>query len=134
MKNRTLGITMTTTEDLRGKRVLLVEDESPITMLLEDLLGDMGCFVVAVAPRLPDAIEKAEMLSYDVAILDVNLNGKYTFPLAEQLMKRNVPFVFSTGYGRSIIPQGLQAVPVLQKPFQQRDLVEALRVALAQGK
>ena len=119
-----------TSEDLKGKRILLVEDESAITMLLEDLLSDLGCYLVAVAPRLPEAMEKAEALSYDVAILDVNLNGQYTFPLAEQLIKRNVPLVFSTGYGRSIIPEALQVAPVLQKPFQQRDLEEALRTAL----
>lgn len=115
---------------LAGKRVLLVEDEALVMMLLEDVLIDMGCEIADTASRLDDAMEKAGSLAFDVAILDVNLNGHKTFPIAEILSRRGIPFVFSTGYEASSLPVSLQQAPVLQKPFQQRDLEQALGTAL----
>ncbi len=91
--------------DLKGRRVLLIEDESTISMLIEDTLIEIGCEVVATASRLPEAIEKANGIDCDVAILDVNLNGKQTFDVAYALRRRSTPFVFSTGYGRAVIPK-----------------------------
>lgn len=116
--------------DLKGRRVLLIEDESTISMLIEDTLIEIGCEVVATASRLPEAIEKANGIDCDVAILDVNLNGKQTFDVAYALRRRSTPFVFSTGYGRAVIPQDLEDAPVLQKPFRQHDLEMALRSVL----
>jgi CheY-like chemotaxis protein len=116
---------------LRGRRVFVVEDESMVAMLVQDLLADIGCEVVGLAYRYPDALAKAKSLSFDIAVLDVNLNGQHTFPIAEVLTKRGLPFVFATGYGAATVPQSLQTAPVLQKPFQQHDLERALRAALA---
>jgi CheY-like chemotaxis protein len=117
--------------DLAGRRVLLVEDESLIVMLFEDTLTEMGCEIAGVASRFDDAIRKASALNFDVAILDVNLNNLRTFPIAEIIKSRNIPFVFATGYGATSIPEGLSGVPVLQKPFTAPELERGLRTALA---
>lgn len=115
---------------LAGQRVLVIEDESLVTMLLEDALAEIGCEVAGLASRIRDAVQKAKSLSFDVAILDVNLNGEHTFPVAEVLVDRGIPFVFATGYGSPGLPTQLQNAPVLQKPFAQRDLEIALCTAL----
>jgi len=120
-------------QGLAGRRVLIVEDESMVTMLLQDTLADIGCEIAGVAFRYADALAKARSLSFDVAILDVNLNGEHTFPIADALAERALPFVFSTGYGPASLPASLQSAPILQKPFQQRDLERALRAALGIG-
>ena len=117
--------------DLAGRRVLVIEDESMVMMLLQDMLEDIGCVVVGSASRIADATEKARSLAFDVAILDVNLNGERTFPIGAMLAERGVGFVFATGYGTASLPPGLAGTPVLQKPFQQEDLERALRAALA---
>ena len=116
---------------LVGRRVLVIEDEAMITILIQDTLVDIGCEVIGSASRFDDAAIKAASLSFDVAILDVNLNGKQTFAIAEALVKRGTAFVFATGYGAASLPESLQEVPILQKPFQQQDLERALRTALA---
>jgi CheY-like chemotaxis protein len=118
-------------DGLVGRRVLVIEDESLLVMLLEDFLESIGCVVAGVASGFPAALEKAQALSFDVAILDVNLNGRQSFPIAEALVGRNLPFVFATGYGVAALPPALRDAPVLQKPFQQRQLEQALRQALA---
>ena len=117
--------------DLAGRRVLVIEDESMVMMLLQDMLEDIGCVVVGSASRIAEATEKAGSLAFDVAILDVNLNGERTFPIGAMLAERGVGFVFATGYGTASLPPGFAGTPVLQKPFQQQDLERALRAALA---
>ena len=112
-------------------RVLLIEDESLVAMLLEDALTVVGCRVIAIASRFEDAEQKARSLSFDVAVLDVNLNGKQTLRIAEVLFDRGIPFVFATGYGVGFLPEHLRNVPVLQKPFQQHDLERVLHAALS---
>ncbi len=112
-------------------RILIIEDESMITMLLEDTLADMGCQVVAVASQLDEAMEKAASLDFDVAILDVNLNGSQSYPVAEALVKRSIPFVFTTGYGAAGVPEKFRQVPLLPKPFQPGDLENAVAAAFA---
>jgi CheY-like chemotaxis protein len=119
-----------TAPDLAGRRVLLVEDESLIIMLVEDALAEFGCEVAGIASRFEDAIDKARALACDAAILDVNLNGLRTFPIADILRARGIPFVFATGYGATSIPEGLKAAPILQKPFTAHELERALRSAL----
>jgi DNA-binding NtrC family response regulator len=99
-------------------------------MLIEDILADIGCEVAGLASRFDDAMGKAKELSFDVAVLDVDLNGRRTFPIAEALLSRGTPFVFATGYGTTSLPAKLQAVPILEKPFEQADLEIALRAAL----
>jgi CheY-like chemotaxis protein len=115
---------------LAGRRVLVVEDEAMVTMLLREMLEDIGCEVVGSASRLNDAVEKARSLSFDLAILDVNLNGERTFQIADLLAERGVGFVFATGYGGGSVPASFGKRPVLQKPFHQEDLERAMRAAL----
>ena len=115
---------------LAGSRVLLVEDESLVAMLVEDALVGMGCEVIGLASKFSDAEQKATSLSFDVAVLDVNLNGTQTLPIAEILFGRGIPFVFATGYGVDFLPVHLETVPVLQKPFEKRELKRALCAAL----
>jgi CheY-like chemotaxis protein len=114
-----------------GLRVFVVEDEAMVSMLIEDTLADIGCSVAGTAPRLDDAMVKAAALDFDLAILDVNLNGVQAYPLAEMLARRGIPLVFATGYGAAGIPNELRHISLLAKPFQQRDLERALAKALA---
>ena len=107
-------------------RVLLVEDEAFIAMVVECYLEELGCDVVATASRLEDGLRKATDLQIDVALLDVNLAGKLSFPIAEMLSTRNIPFIFSTGYGFSALPHIFSGTPVLPKPFEQVTLAQAL--------
>jgi CheY-like chemotaxis protein len=116
--------------NLASLRVLVIEDESMVAMLLQDMLAEIGCEVIGVASRFNDAVEKAKSLAFDIAILDINLNGRYSFPIADSLAERGVAFVVATGYGTTSLPESLQRVPILQKPFRQRDLERALWAAL----
>lgn len=119
-----------TEPDLSGVRVLVIEDASRIAMLIRDMLEEIGCEVVAMATRLDDALEKATSLSFEVALLDINLNGESVEPLAQLLAKRGVPFVFATGYGSSKVPAAFRNAPVMPKPFMRRHMESALRKAL----
>lgn len=111
---------------LSGLRVLVVEDEAAIALLLEDMLLDLGCEVLGPVGRLPDALKLAEADGVDVAILDVNLGGVAIYPVADALRLRGVPFLFSTGYGAGGIDAAFRDRPVLQKPFSQTDLTTKL--------
>ena len=124
-KNR--GVSAEPTEDLlQGIRVLVVEDEAAISMLLEDMLLDFGCDVVGPAARLATALEMAGSESFDVAILDVNVAGEPIYPVAEAIASRDLPLVFSTGYGGAGIREPFRDRPVVQKPFSQSDLKRTL--------
>jgi CheY-like chemotaxis protein len=107
--------------------VLVVEDEMLIGMLLEDMLADMGHDVVAVVPRVNEALAAVQHESFDVAILDVHLNGQSAFPVAEALIERGIPFVFATGYGERGLPEKYRSRPILQKPFARDDLERILK-------
>jgi CheY-like chemotaxis protein len=117
--------------ELTGRRVLIVEDESMVSMIIEDALVDFGCVIVASASRFDDAADKAQSLSFDVAILDINLHGRQTLPIAEALAERGVAFLFVTGYAAATIPERLRKAPILQKPFRLDDLARTLRAAMA---
>jgi CheY-like chemotaxis protein len=113
-------------DDLNGLRVLVVEDEAAISLLLEDMLLDFGCEVVGPSARLAAALEAVEKEKVDIAILDVNVAGESIYPVAEALQARSIPFVFSTGYGSQGIMDSFRDRPVLQKPFAQHDLKQKL--------
>jgi CheY-like chemotaxis protein len=115
---------------LAGTRVLLVEDESVVAMLIEDMLEDLGCEVLASVAQLEKAVQMAGALTIDFAILDVNLAGERVFPAARVLRARNIPFLFSTGYGASGLPGEFADRPVLHKPFSQEDLHLKIRQTL----
>ena len=107
-------------------RVLIVEDEIMVALLLEDLLAEFGYEVAGVASRLEEAMARAEAPDFAAAVLDVHLNGRDVFPLADRLAELNLPFIFATGYGARGIPARHAGRPVLQKPFLPGDLERAL--------
>jgi CheY-like chemotaxis protein len=125
------GPILMTTAQTRNFRVLVVEDEGMVAMLLEDMLADLGHQVVATAGSIERAGEIVADTSFDLAILDVNLNGHHTYPLAETLRQRGIPFVFATGYGRSGLEEKWKDTPVLQKPFTEQDLQRVIQTAVA---
>ena len=117
-------------DDMTGLRILVVEDEAAISLLLEDMLLDFGCEIVGPAARLNVALDMAQGDAFDIAILDVNLAGEPIYPVAEALTERNLPFVFSTGYGGAGIKDPYRDRPVVQKPFSQQELKRTLIGAL----
>ncbi|MFI4964312.1 MAG: response regulator [Caulobacterales bacterium] len=117
---------MTDTAKLAGLRVLVVEDEMMVSMLIEDMLTDLGCTVVGPASRLDEAIELARAGQVDCAVLDVNLAGQPIFPLADILREMGCPFAFATGYGDAGLREADRGAPVLQKPFREGDLARVL--------
>ena len=120
------------TDVLSGRRVLIVEDESLVAMLLETILEDLGCVVVGPASNIDDGLVAAQETSdLDAALLDVNVAGREVFPVAEALMDRQVPVVFSTGYGESGLPPHWRGRPTLQKPFTEGAIRDALIRALS---
>ncbi|MBM3526550.1 MAG: response regulator [Alphaproteobacteria bacterium] len=109
------------------RRALVIEDEMLIGMLLEDMLADLGHVVVAVIPRVEQALAAVSGETFDYAIVDVHLNGQSALPVADALIERGVPFVFATGYGQRGLPDKYAGHPVLPKPFAKDDLDKALR-------
>lgn len=115
---------------LAGTRVLVVEDEGAIALLIEEMLEEFGCEVVASVARLATACEIAGAVQVDLAILDVNLAGERVFPVADILRGRQIPFLFSTGYGASGLPAEYAGCPVLHKPFSESELQQKMTVTL----
>jgi CheY-like chemotaxis protein len=117
--------------EFKGRRILVVEDEMMIAMLVEDMLAELGCDVVGPAHAVGDALAlaRADQL-LDAALLDVNLAGEPVFAVADALRAIGVPAIFSTGYGAAELRAVDQGSPVLQKPFRAGDLVRALGEAL----
>jgi CheY-like chemotaxis protein len=109
-------------------RVLIVEDEIIVALFLEDLMADFGYEVAGVVSHLNEAMAHAP--DYDLALLDVHINGRPVFEFADRLAARGTPFVFATGYGARGIPDRHAARPVVQKPFQPADLKSMLAQAL----
>lgn len=116
---------------LAGLRIVIVEDVSLVAMLLEDMLVDWGCTVVAIVSELEGSEEKLTSTVFDLAILDINLNGARTFGIARWLTRRRIPFVFSTGYPAAGIPENFRKVPVVGKPFERGELELALVSAVS---
>ena len=111
---------------MAGKRILVVEDEMIVAMLIEDILTDAGATVVGPAARVAKALDLIGAETLDAALLDVNLAGENTAPVAEELRRRGIPFAFATGYGQAGVPQGFADQPLLQKPFQEHDLNQVM--------
>jgi CheY-like chemotaxis protein len=111
----------------------VVEDEVIVGMLLEDMLEDLGCEVAAISTHLEQALHLARTLDIDLAILDVNLRGTQSFPVADVLSVRSVPFLFATGYGAQILKPPYSGTPTLQKPFQLDDLRQILALSCFQA-
>ena len=115
------------TNALQGRRVLVIEDESLVAMLLDTILEDMGCAVGGPEANIDDGLIAATTeASLDAALLDVNVAGREVFPVAEALRARGVPFVFSTGYGEAGLPEHWRGNPTIQKPFTEGAIRDAL--------
>ena len=117
---------------LAGRRMLVVEDEPLIAMLLEDMLGDLDITIAGIAESVPAALDMVEAEGLDAAILDMNLRGRSVEPVAERLAERGIPFVFASGYGADALTDKHAGAPVLPKPFRREALEEALRQVFAE--
>lgn len=110
---------------LSGRHILVVEDEMMILMLIEDALADLGASVAAAA-TVDQALALIDAQVFDAAMLDVNLNGNKSYPVAEALAARGVPFIFLTGYVNHALTGGYSDRPVLKKPFRIQQLVDCI--------
>jgi CheY-like chemotaxis protein len=124
---------MSAIENLQGLRVLVVEDDSLICLLFEDMLLELGCEVAGTACDFKRATALAQVQeNIDVAILDVNLGGQLVFPIAEILSKRGIPFLFATGMGAASLPPAWQGHCSVQKPMTVASLDNGLRRAMGE--
>lgn len=119
--------------DLPGLRALVVEDEGSVALLIEEMLAELGCEIAASIATLESALRFVSSNSFDFAVLDVNLDGELVFPVAEILKSRQLPFLFSTGYGRIGVSETFKDHEVLNKPFTIEELEQKLRLALRRG-
>lgn len=119
---------------LTGARLLVVEDETLVAMMVEDMLSDLGCVVVNVAGSVSTglALLADPTLALDGAILDVNLGGEKVYPVADALAARGVPFLFATGYGIGGIAASYAHLPALAKPYEPQLLERTLASVLRQ--
>jgi len=117
-------------DPLHGLRVLVVEDESLVAMLIEEYLAEFGCIVAVSARRVDKGLESLKDLDIGAAVLDVNVAGESVSPIAEVLDGRNIPFIFASGYGARGVEARWTGRPVLQKPFTSNDLRSALLACL----
>jgi CheY-like chemotaxis protein len=106
----------------KPKRFLLIEDEALILLNVKSMIAELGWEVAETAAKLDSALELAQSGSFDAAIVDINLEGAMTYPVADILRQRAIPFAFTTGYGRSAINHSYSEVPILQKPFSSDQL------------
>jgi len=124
-------MTTSSSDDLKGCRVLIIEDDVRISMLMQESLLEMGCEVAGNAMLFDDALEMATSRTFDVALLDISLNGELSYPVAQAMQERNQKFVFVTGHVMETLPAPFQGTPVLHKPFGLRDLQKTMRMALS---
>src|ERR1700704_3164311 len=113
-----------------GCSVFLVEDEVMIRMMVADMLEELGYSVAAEAGEISEALRLVQSTDFDLAILDVNVNGKVITPVAELIKAKGLPFIFATGYGSSGLPVEYRDRPALQKPFQIETLRRMIDTAL----
>lgn len=108
-------------------RVFVVEDEVLLAITLEDDLREAGFSMLGPYTTLAKALHASRHESFDLALLDVNLHGEAVFPLADELIARNVPVVLLTGYGAADLPERFRVLPRLQKPYEPSVLARQLR-------
>jgi DNA-binding NtrC family response regulator len=114
-------------------RVLIVEDEAAISILIEDMLLDLGIEIVGPASRLNPALQLAREADLEAAILDINIGGVQSYPVADVLRSRGIPVIFATGYGSSVLPERFRSCQILHKPFDQHRFSQTLHTALAES-
>ncbi|MGE8258299.1 MAG: response regulator [Stenotrophomonas sp.] len=113
--------------DARGARVLIVEDEPTLRMVLEQAIGQLGYNVCGTAQDLATALAVVERATFDLAVLDVNLNGTESYPVADRLAGLGVPFLFTTGFGANRLPDRFKSAALLEKPFRLKEIAAALQ-------
>ncbi|HUQ34893.1 MAG TPA: response regulator [Aestuariivirga sp.] len=114
------------------RQVLIVEDEPLLAMNLEDMLTQLGHVVTSTATRIDKALSLAEGSEFDLAFLDINLAGSNTFGVGAILRKRNIPFIFTSGYGAEGLIDGYRAAHLLTKPFGVKELERMIALALSE--
>lgn len=119
--------------NIEGMRLLLVEDEAIIGFALDDMLAEHGA-VTTLVPSVEAGRRSLAAGTYDAAIVDVNLNGEYSYPLAAEIIAAGCPVVFATGYGDVTHPADFAATPTVEKPYSLASLVNALETAIANGR
>ena len=118
---------MTARTDLANRRILVVEDDLAIAVLIEEVLQDIGCTVVGPVGKLDAALRLADEEELDAAVLDITIRGGKVFPVVERLQARGVPFALASGYGDWALPEALRNQPRLVKPFTAEDLRAQVR-------
>ena len=120
-------------DELTSLKILVVDDEAIIGMLIEDILMDAGCRSVELKNNLRDAVTYLAANRPDFAILDINLGATSSYPLADHLRTSGVPFMFLSGYGSRGLDPAYADCRALPKPFQHDDLLAAVRDAIAEA-
>lgn len=116
--------------DLKGRRILVIEDSPVVAPFVSDLLTDIGCIVVGPAPNMAVARELVEAGGFDAALVDVHIRGERAFPLCDVLAAHNTPFVLTSGYADWQVPERWADRPRLQKPYGLDGLRDVLMGAL----
>jgi CheY-like chemotaxis protein len=111
----------------RGLRVLVVEDEAIIAALIENALVEEGCSVIGPVATLARALEAIEKTKVDAALLDISVNGRDTYPVADILAARGVPFIFVSGFTLKDLPTSYRHCAHITKPFEPSAIITALR-------
>lgn len=114
--------------DLQGRLILVVEDEALVAMLLEDALADAGCRILGPAPSVEQALALLKHDRPDAAVIDLNLGGETSAPIADVLAALGIPFLVATGYGAEGLPPGHESAMVLTKPYDPTELIESLSI------
>jgi CheY-like chemotaxis protein len=117
------------TTDAPRRRVLVVEDEMLVAMMVQDILEELGLEVAGICRRLEEAVKLATSEPVDFVLLDLNLEGKRSFPVADILRARNIPFAFATGYSGEALEAAYANVPTIAKPYMAGDIRQALEQA-----
>ncbi|MEO3432789.1 response regulator [Inquilinus sp. CAU 1745] len=124
---------MATRTKAGSRHILIVEDEPLIAMHLEGMISDLGHEVAFLATRMNSALSHAKEDDIDFAVLDVNVAGSPSFPVADILRRRGVPFIFTTGYGVEGLIDGYRDEIVVKKPFDAREFERAMALAISAG-
>ncbi|MFC4173923.1 response regulator [Microvirga sp. GCM10011540] len=109
-----------------GHRILLVEDEVMISMLIEDMVLDLGHAVIGPAVKIDDAMFLARRADFDLAVLDISIGGTAVYPIADILRSRGIPFIFVTGYDKKALPPRFEGSRILSKPFSDQSFGDTL--------
>lgn len=115
---------------LAGKRVLIVEDEMLVALLIEDFMAELGCSTVGPCGSVAMALDAIQTETFDLAVLDVNLAGEMVYPVAEILAEKRIPFLFLSGYGDEAVPAGHSDWRVCAKPFRGDELASMMLAVL----